>query len=40
LPFPLTEEDEARMHGHDERVAVNAVGFGLWLTCAIVEEMS
>lgn len=40
LPFPLTEEDESRMHGHDERVGVNAVAFGLWLTCAIVEELS
>ncbi|MBC7897464.1 MAG: M20/M25/M40 family metallo-hydrolase [Cytophagaceae bacterium] len=40
LPFPLTEDDEARMHGHDERVGVNALAFGLWLTCAIVEELS
>jgi acetylornithine deacetylase/succinyl-diaminopimelate desuccinylase-like protein len=40
LPFPLTEEDESRMHGHDERVSVNALAFGLWLTCAIVEELS
>ncbi|MGQ0646940.1 MAG: M20/M25/M40 family metallo-hydrolase [Gemmatimonadaceae bacterium] len=38
LPFPLTQEDESRMHGHDERVRVNAVGFGLWLTCGIVDE--
>ncbi|MCC6318809.1 MAG: M20/M25/M40 family metallo-hydrolase [Gemmatimonadaceae bacterium] len=40
LPFPLTEGDESRMHGHDERVGVDAIGFGLWLTCAIVEELS
>jgi acetylornithine deacetylase/succinyl-diaminopimelate desuccinylase-like protein len=40
LPFPLTQEDESRMHGHDERVGVEAVGFGLWLTCAIVEELN
>jgi acetylornithine deacetylase/succinyl-diaminopimelate desuccinylase-like protein len=40
LPFPLTRDDEARMHGHDERVRVDAVGFGLWLTCGIVEELA
>ena len=40
LPFPLTAADEARMHGHDERVKVEAVGFGLWLTCGIIEELS
>jgi hypothetical protein len=28
------------MHGHDERVRVDAVGFGLWLTCGIVEELA
>lgn len=38
LPFPLTQEDESRMHGHDERVRVEDIAFGLWLTCAIVEE--
>lgn len=38
LPFPLTQDDESRMHGHDERVNVNALGFGLWLTCGIVDE--
>ena len=28
LPFPLTPDDEDRMHGHDERVPVSAMGFG------------
>ena len=40
LPFPMVPADEERMHGHDERVGVNALSFGLWLTCAIVEELS
>lgn len=28
LPFPLTMDDESRMHGVDERVPVSALGFG------------
>lgn len=28
LPFPLEPGDEARMHGHDERVAISAFDFG------------
>ena len=31
LPFPLAEEDERRMHGHDERVPLPAIRFGLRL---------
>jgi acetylornithine deacetylase/succinyl-diaminopimelate desuccinylase-like protein len=39
LPFPLTPEDEARMHGHDERVGVDALGFGVRVVYGIVERM-
>jgi acetylornithine deacetylase/succinyl-diaminopimelate desuccinylase-like protein len=31
LPFPLTEDDERRMHGHDERVPIESLVFGLRL---------
>ena len=39
LPFPLTPEDEARMHGHDERVSVEALGFGVRVVYGIVERL-
>lgn len=29
LPFPLTTEDAARMHGNDERMPVESLGTGL-----------
>ncbi len=28
LPFPMAQEDEERMHGHDERVPVESLHFG------------
>ncbi|MEO5590662.1 MAG: M20/M25/M40 family metallo-hydrolase, partial [Gemmatimonadaceae bacterium] len=28
LPFPMQQEDEERMHGHDERVPVKSLHFG------------
>ena len=28
LPFPMTMDDEARMHGHDERVPLKSLAFG------------
>lgn len=40
LPFPMEQEDEDRMHGHDERVSVNALGFGVRLTCGIVQRLA
>lgn len=40
LPFPITQEDEDRMHGHDERIAVNSLGFGVRLTSGIVERLA
>jgi acetylornithine deacetylase/succinyl-diaminopimelate desuccinylase-like protein len=40
LPFPLTQEDEERMHGHDERVPVSSLSFAVRLTYSIVERMT
>ncbi|MBK6458587.1 MAG: M20/M25/M40 family metallo-hydrolase [Gemmatimonadetes bacterium] len=40
LPFPLTQEDEDRMHGHDERVSLDALGFGVRLVHGIVQRMT
>lgn len=40
LPFPLTQEDEDRMHGHDERVSLDALGFGVRLVRGIVQRMT
>jgi acetylornithine deacetylase/succinyl-diaminopimelate desuccinylase-like protein len=40
LPFPLTQEDENRMHGHDERVPVSSLAFGVRLTWEIVRRMT
>jgi acetylornithine deacetylase/succinyl-diaminopimelate desuccinylase-like protein len=28
LPFPMAEEDEERMHGHDERIPLESLHFG------------
>lgn len=39
LPFPLTQDDEDRMHGHDERVPVDSLGFGVRLVHGIVQRM-
>jgi acetylornithine deacetylase/succinyl-diaminopimelate desuccinylase-like protein len=40
LPFPLTQDDEDRMHGHDERVAIDALSFGVSVTCGIVARLT
>lgn len=40
LPFPLTMEDETRMHGHDERVPIEALGFGLRLVAGFVARLA
>ena len=40
LPFPLPPEDEARMHGHDERVPVAAVEFALRLVYDAVRRVT
>lgn len=31
LPFPMEREDEERMHGHDERVSIESLSFGVRL---------
>lgn len=40
LPFPLTQDDEDRMHGHDERVGIDALGFGVRLVHGVVARMT
>lgn len=40
LPFPLTLEDEGRMHGADERVPVDALGFGVQLVHGAVRRVA
>jgi acetylornithine deacetylase/succinyl-diaminopimelate desuccinylase-like protein len=40
LPFPLTEADEARMHGHDERVALKSFTEGLVFIYHALEEVA
>jgi acetylornithine deacetylase/succinyl-diaminopimelate desuccinylase-like protein len=40
LPFPLSAEDEARMHGVDERVPVAALGFGTRLILGAVRRIA
>jgi acetylornithine deacetylase/succinyl-diaminopimelate desuccinylase-like protein len=39
LPFPLSAEDESRMHGHDERLAVAALAFAIRLEWGIVARL-
>jgi acetylornithine deacetylase/succinyl-diaminopimelate desuccinylase-like protein len=39
LPFPLDAGDEARMHGHDERVPVSGVRFGVQLIYGAVRRV-
>jgi acetylornithine deacetylase/succinyl-diaminopimelate desuccinylase-like protein len=40
LPFPLTEGDEGRMHGHDERVSVRSLEFAVRLTWDILHRVA
>ena len=40
LPFPLPDEDEARMHDHDERVHIDAFTFGVRLLFGTVERLA
>jgi acetylornithine deacetylase/succinyl-diaminopimelate desuccinylase-like protein len=40
LPFPLTQDDEDRMHGHDERVPVSSLGFGVHLVFDVVRRLA
>lgn len=40
LPFPLTLEDEGRMHGADERVPVDALAYGVRLVHGAVRRVA
>jgi acetylornithine deacetylase/succinyl-diaminopimelate desuccinylase-like protein len=40
LPFPLTEADEGRMHGHDERVSVASLAFAVRLSWEILGRIA
>ena len=40
LPFPLEPEDEARMHGHDERVSLESFDFGTRLVFEAVYRVA
>ena len=40
LPFPLDEGDEGRMHAADERVPVEAIGYGIRAVYGIVRRMT
>jgi acetylornithine deacetylase/succinyl-diaminopimelate desuccinylase-like protein len=39
-PFPMTEEDDRRMHGDDERLPVGSFAKGVDLITRIVVEFS
>jgi len=39
LPFPLNQDDEGRMHAHDERVPVASLEFGVRLLHGAVSRM-
>ena len=40
LPFPLTLEDEGRMHGADERVPIDALAYGVRLVHGAVRRVA
>ena len=40
LPFPLTREDAARMHGNDERMPVASLAMGLELIYAVTAAVA
>ncbi len=40
LPFPMAQEDEERMHGHDERVPVGSLHFGTRLIFESVRRIA
>lgn len=40
LPFPLSADDENRMHGHDERVPVASLAFAIRLSWEIVHRVA
>ena len=40
LPFPMEQEDEERMHGHDERIPVESLHFGTRLIYESIRRMT
>jgi acetylornithine deacetylase/succinyl-diaminopimelate desuccinylase-like protein len=40
LPFPMEQSDEERMHGHDERVPVESLHFGVRLIYEAIRSIS
>jgi acetylornithine deacetylase/succinyl-diaminopimelate desuccinylase-like protein len=40
LPFPMAKEDEERMHGHDERVSIESLLFGVRVIYESVRRVS
>jgi acetylornithine deacetylase/succinyl-diaminopimelate desuccinylase-like protein len=40
LPFPLTEADEARMHGHDERVSIESLAFAVKFSYDVMRRIA
>jgi acetylornithine deacetylase/succinyl-diaminopimelate desuccinylase-like protein len=40
LPFPMEQPDEERMHGHDERVPVASLHFGMRLIFESVKRVA
>lgn len=40
LPFPLAQDDEGRMHGHDERIPLAALEFGTRLVYGAVRKVA
>jgi acetylornithine deacetylase/succinyl-diaminopimelate desuccinylase-like protein len=40
LPFPMAQADEERMHGHDERVPLESLHFGLRLIHGAIERIA
>jgi acetylornithine deacetylase/succinyl-diaminopimelate desuccinylase-like protein len=40
LPFPLEQEDEQRMHTHDERVSLDGLAYGVRLVYGVVRRMT
>jgi acetylornithine deacetylase/succinyl-diaminopimelate desuccinylase-like protein len=40
LPFPMVQSDEERMHGHDERVPLESLYFGIRLIYGAIERIA
>ena len=40
LPFPMVQSDEERMHGHDERVPLESLHFGVRLIYGAIERIA